>query len=696
MKEAIVENKRQIAAGASVNLADSTSPVCPTNMLVAIDAIQEVCGTMFGTTVEPRGAPEKFTAQSMGFGVCISLVRAAGSWELGIFGTKKDSLAMGRLLLGMEDEEEPATDEVVDLLGEIVNIVSGMVKRSARDAGDIQFGVPLPLLDEDCTTYVPQAIPIVAQRFYGADFDGELLLVWHERNPTALASEVAAVLGEAEVGDARAIAAGVALLEELMECAEGARRENIVAACTSCEHTLMSIINDELAEPVDALNWVRARIDSLSTALTNRQVHLFQPEPAPQFTPRGASSNEIKPQTTVERDEDTLETLTDFLQESDEGLDLADQTLLKLESGTQGKDDIDALFRVFHSIKGLSSFLDIDEVTALAHTTETLLSQARDGKLALVGVPLDVVFEATDLMRQQMAAVRSAVEEKLSFPGTPSLSAQIARLEAAVEGAPLPEPASPADQPVMSRADPPPKVQGTVKIGVDLVARLAKATEELSVLSKEENPLSNLTHISSELSEIAALMQMVSVSTLFGKMTRMVRDLSKKTSKLARLVIDGEETLIARTILEKLGDPLVHMIRNAVDHGVEDAEDRRSAGKPPMGTIQLSAYYEGHSQTKRIVIELKDDGKGLDAEMLVKKAISKGILEPESTPSEAEAFQLIFAAGFSTAAAVTAISGRGVGMDVVRRNIENLGGEIVIASTVGKGSSFKISLPWTA
>jgi two-component system chemotaxis sensor kinase CheA len=191
-------------------------------------------------------------------------------------------------------------------------------------------------------------------------------------------------------------------------------------------------------------------------------------------------------------------------------------------------------------------------------------------------------------------------------------------------------------------------------------------------------------------------MQLASLTTLFQKMTRMVRDLSKKTGKLARLVLAGQDTAIERSMAEKLSDPLVHMIRNAVDHGIEDSELRRSLGKPPLGTIRLSAAHEEVHGRRCVVIRLADDGKGLDPEFLRAKAVSKGLIASDADLTREECYLLIFHAGFSTAAAVTAISGRGVGMDVVRRNIEALGGTILITSEVGRGSTFTISLPLVA
>ena len=384
----------------------------------------------------------------------------------------------------------------------------------------------------------------------------------------------------------------------------------------------------------------------------------------------------------------------------------ADQILMRLEGGTDDPDGINALFRVFHSIKGLSSFLEITDVTNLGHTTETLLDLVRDGKMKLIGTPLDVVFEATELMRQQLENVRQSVESKLSFPETVGLPKLLSRLEAVIKGEDVPEPEAPATQqqvPAPAQT-PPPSVKETVKVAVDLIDRLAVISASFSKIEPDiinlkstvlpEDIHKNLISAFAELQEVSTFMRMVPIQTLFQKMTRMVRDLSKKTGKLARLTLSGEDTLFARNMIEKLNDPLVHMIRNAVDHGIEDTEDRKTTGKPPLGTVQLIARCEENNERKQAIIELKDDGKGLNSKMLIEKAVTKGIIESDAKLTDEEAFKLIFAAGFSTAANVTAISGRGVGMDVVRTNIEALGGNVLITSKVGIGSTFVITLPW--
>jgi two-component system chemotaxis sensor kinase CheA len=203
--------------------------------------------------------------------------------------------------------------------------------------------------------------------------------------------------------------------------------------------------------------------------------------------------------------------------------------------------------------------------------------------------------------------------------------------------------------------------------------------------------LAQLRRITNDLQRTSMSLRMVPIRATFQKMTRLVRDLSPKAGKLVELRLHGEETELDRNIIEELSDPLVHMIRNAMDHGIERPEVRVEKGKPARGQITLRAFHEGGN----VVIEIKDDGAGLNTARILAKAVERGIIAEGQQLSEKEIFGLIFAPGFSTAETVTDISGRGVGMDVVRRNIDKLRGKIDIQSTLGKGSTFSIYLPLT-
>ncbi len=248
---------------------------------------------------------------------------------------------------------------------------------------------------------------------------------------------------------------------------------------------------------------------------------------------------------------------------------------------------------------------------------------------------------------------------------------------------------------------------GSIRVGVDKVDSLINLVGELVItqsmlselgndfdMSKVERLVSGLEQLlqnTKELQESVMRIRMLPISFAFNRFPRLVHDLSKKTGKEIELIIHGEQTELDKTVMEQIGDPLVHLVRNAADHGIETAEVRIAAGKPAKGTITLDAYHQGGN----IVIEISDDGAGINREIVFAKAVEKGLVDAKEVLSDAQVYDLLFEAGFSTAAEVTDISGRGVGMDVVKRNIQSLGGRIQVESTQGKGSTFKVNLPLT-
>jgi two-component system chemotaxis sensor kinase CheA len=248
---------------------------------------------------------------------------------------------------------------------------------------------------------------------------------------------------------------------------------------------------------------------------------------------------------------------------------------------------------------------------------------------------------------------------------------------------------------------------GSIRVGVDKVDSLINLMGELVItqsmlselgndfdLSKVERLNSGLEQLlqnTKELQESVMRIRMLPISFAFNRFPRLVHDLSKKTGKHIELILKGEQTELDKTVMEQIGDPLVHLVRNAVDHGIESAEVRLANGKPEKGTIMLNAYHQGGS----IVIEIKDDGGGIDREAVFNKALEKGIVDENTVLTDAQTFDLLFEPGFSTAKEVSDISGRGVGMDVVKKNIQSLGGRIQVESEKGKGSSFRVNLPLT-
>jgi two-component system chemotaxis sensor kinase CheA len=447
------------------------------------------------------------------------------------------------------------------------------------------------------------------------------------------------------------------------------------------------------------------------------------------------------------RDADTIALIGEFLSESEEGLSRADQILMTIEDTAASADSINGLFRVFHTIKGVAGFLELFDIQSLAHTTESLLNGCRESLYPLIGVRLDLVFDATAMMRKILIELAAAVEASREFMTAEDIPTLVARLHAAIEpsfegGAyqaaerdelesptediRLPEPSpSPDDaaeessQGVAAQAAAPaanrapggegggdPKLRATIKVDLERVDRLVEMIGELVVVeamvvgapeiahsasARVRNCLSQLEKVTHDLQDVGMRMRMLPVSGVFQKMARMARDVGRKAGKQVRVVLSGEHTEMDRSMVEQISDPLVHMIRNSIDHGIEPPDVRRQIGKPEEGKVRLSACHEGG----HVVIEIADDGRGLNREAILKKAISQGLIKVTDILPEDEINALIFAPGFSTAEKVTDISGRGVGMDVVRRNIDAMRGRVTIKTVPGQGTTFKITLPLT-
>ncbi len=421
------------------------------------------------------------------------------------------------------------------------------------------------------------------------------------------------------------------------------------------------------------------------------------------------------------------EMLREFLNEAEEHLHNIEQGILTLEQNPRDADTLNSIFRAFHTFKGGSGFLNLVPIQSLAHELESLLDLARQGRMEIDAVVINLILTGGDTLRRFTEEIRvqlngSKVGEPISVP----IHGLIERVREVVTGkgggppkpaaahASLPPAAVPSAGTAPDGAGPAPQAEagrrraslGFVKVDtqkldslVDLVGELVIAeslvAQDPQVRSVEspqlQRHLAQLGRLTAELQRTATSLRMVPIKASFEKMKRLVRDLSIKAGKTVELQFSGEETELDRNLIEELDDPLVHMIRNSVDHGIESPEVRTAKGKPPRGLIHLRAFHRGGN----ILIEIEDDGAGLNRERIVAKAKEKGLIHDESTLSENEIFSLIFAPGFSTAEKVTEISGRGVGMDVVRRNIANLRGKIEIASTPGSGSRFTIFLPLT-
>jgi two-component system chemotaxis sensor kinase CheA len=431
---------------------------------------------------------------------------------------------------------------------------------------------------------------------------------------------------------------------------------------------------------------------------------------------------------------DDLEFLRTFRDESLELLDDIEQGVLVLEDNPTDVVTINSIFRAFHTFKGGAGFLHLEALHVIAHDLESLLDAVRRAELCITSDIIDLVLSGADALKQFTREVSAQLQGQ--NPGAPILVPTrkiVGRVRSLLRGektltvsaavvADTSEVltfsgfAVETSEPTAVLSKVSPTSTGTigesaaarafVKLDTAKLDNLVDIVGELVIAQSMvvQDPdvqkinslqlvrcLRQLSRITTDLQRNAMSLRMVPVRPMFHKMKRLVRDLATQQQKLVQLVLEGEDTELDRNIVEKLGDPLVHMIRNAVDHGLEDPADRVAKGKPKLGTIRLSASH----QRGGIVIRIQDDGRGLDRKRILDTAIERGLVKASENLTESEIFSLIFLPGFSTVEKITELSGRGVGMDVVRRNIENLRGKIEIRSLKGRGTTFTILLPLT-
>lgn len=443
------------------------------------------------------------------------------------------------------------------------------------------------------------------------------------------------------------------------------------------------------------------------------------------------------------------ELTAEFVVESLDYIDGAETALLALENNPDDAEAINTVFRAFHTIKGTSAYLGLQTLTELAHGAESLLSRIRDGEVRFAGGYADLALRSTDMLKGLLHGVRAVLRGQplTTPPGYDELLRRLANPEAAgiseesparsqvsqelgdEEVAPVwdavasskDEGAGPApgrwngaprsDMARGARAEhhgpaAEPSAESWVRVRTDRLDRLIDMVGELviaqSMVTQDPTVNDSAHHelgrkvghaakIVRELQDLSMALRMVPLKATFQKMARVVRDVARKAGKQVELVVEGEDTEIDRRMVDVIADPLVHMVRNGVDHGIEPPDVRRQRGKPPVGRLRLAAYHAGGN----VVVEVQDDGRGLDREAIVRKAIARGLIESDKGLSDSDVYNLIFAPGFSTAEKVTDVSGRGMGMDVVRRNVEAVRGHIEIVSEPGQGCLFILRLPLT-
>lgn len=396
----------------------------------------------------------------------------------------------------------------------------------------------------------------------------------------------------------------------------------------------------------------------------------------------------------------------DFVLESREHLASIESELLRLENAPGDLESVHALFRSFHTIKGLAAIAGAETAREVAHQTETLLDEVRGGSRAVTSGLIDLALASADFLGEVVSAAEQLDRgEKAVIPE--EADALLDKLYAAIASPATLETDVPAAAVKRTGTLSVRQLSGSsVKVDtrkldqlVDLVGELVIAQSLVQLdpaLVALGDPrtaknLNQLGRITTDLQKTAMSLRVVPVGQSFRRMARVFRDLVLESGKQATLETAGEDAELDRTIVEQLADPLMHMVRNAVDHGLEKPADRERAGKPPEGRIRLSATH----QSGHVVIEVSDDGRGLDQERILRKAIERGLVKEQAQLTPAETLELIFEPGFSTSEQVTAISGRGVGMDVVKREIEKLRGRVEVRSEPGKGTTFLLRVPLT-
>ncbi len=462
-----------------------------------------------------------------------------------------------------------------------------------------------------------------------------------------------------------------------------------------------------------------------------------------------ASQEESQPSEKAEVQDESL--LRDFIIESLEYINEIEVNTLNLEQEPENKDHINAIFRPFHSVKGVAAFLNLEQIRDVAHDLETLLDKARNDELSVTSHVIDVVLDGADALKAMIIRLKDNMEGKTPKPLEIDIPALRKRIKAAEQetsdtekttgklGEILIEDGAITQESIEKslkavQADPQKKIgetliaegkvtpkqvshalrkqskqavdTATIRVDVkkldDLIDMVGELVITQSMIRQNQIIQSNtdgklakdvtqLSSITSKLQRTSTSLRMVPIKQSFQRMSRLVRDLSREVGKSIGVVLEGEDTDMDKNMVDEIYNPLVHMVRNAVDHGIESKEERIKSGKPEKGLVQLKAYHRGGS----IVIEISDDGKGLDKDKILKKAIDNGVINSSQGLSDQEIYKLIFHPGLSTAKKVTDVSGRGVGMDVVKQAVEKLRGKIEINSVYGKGSSIRTFFPLT-
>jgi two-component system chemotaxis sensor kinase CheA len=418
------------------------------------------------------------------------------------------------------------------------------------------------------------------------------------------------------------------------------------------------------------------------------------------------------------------EATREFLIEGHDNLNQLDADLVGLEQSPSPGPALARIFRTLHTIKGSCSFLGFPHLQAVAHAGEDLLGKARDGKLALSPIVIETMLQMVDAIRRMLAEIETTgkdgdkADQQLidllrrlaADEPTAATSITSAIATEATPAAPSVAPQAPMETAAAAEASATAETSAasdaSVRIHVDLLDKLMSIAGEIVLARNQilqfsqrqddpgfQNTCRQLNLITTELQEHVMKTRLLPLGHVWQRLPRLAHDAARDCGKKVRLETEGGETELDKTLLEAIRDPLTHLVRNAIDHGIEPPERRQAVGKPKEGLVRLRAYHE----SGQVIVEITDDGGGIDLERVKRQAIAQRLITPEeaaSMPAESVS-NLIFLPGFSTASAVTTVSGRGVGMDVVKTNIEKIGGSVDVRSTVGAGTTVRLRIPLT-
>lgn len=512
------------------------------------------------------------------------------------------------------------------------------------------------------------------------------------------------------------------LIGNLRDEAAKAGRGELEKLCGAAWERLVQIVESGQPFLVDDILWLKDLLTRVS-ALAG-EVLGCPPPAAPTASVSAPPKTETSPNAEILAETppielnlaDDAELLREFINESREHLDNIEHGVLVLENNPQNAETLNTVFRAFHTFKGGAGFLNLIPINRLAHVLESLLDLARQGKLVIDGGVIELILRGRDVLKKFVDAMDAQLTGASPVAPIAIPTAQLkCEVQDAIDGqrpvatvtakeiSKTETVAAPAETTETGAASQPSsivkvdtgKLDGLLDLVGEMVIAQSLVSQHFAGMSglppQFTRDVTQLNRITRELQRVSMSLRMIPIRGVFQKMSRVVRDLGAKHNKKVQLITTGDDTELDRGVVDELNDPLLHMIRNSMDHGLETPEKRVAAGKPAQGTLHLRAYHQGGN----IIVEIEDDGAGLSRERILQKAIERGLTTAADKLSDEDVFRFIFAAGFSTAEKITDLSGRGVGLDVVRRNIERLRGRVEIESKFGSGTKFKISLPLT-